>query len=134
MVDAFNYILLVNDDETTFDLGAYIDKNSVSMSVAPRMSRVITTLDGREHVSGFGYRQTVSFKFNPLTYAQATDIVSKMISAVAFKVSFRSLMPPDSNDPYFDMRLSSMSADYLSRCKLGSASYYQFDEISLVEL
>jgi len=134
MVDAFNYILLINDDETTFDLGQYIDKESVSMSVAPRLSRVITTLDGRDHVSSIGQRQSLTFKFNPLVYDVATDIVQKMISAAAFKVSFRSLMASDSNDGYFDMRLSEMSAEYLSKCKLGNANFYQFDSITLVQL
>ncbi len=134
MVDNYNYILLVNDDETTFNLGAYVDKNSVKVSAAPRVSRIITTLDGREHVSSFGVRQTLSFKFNPLTRAQAVDICSKMLQAAAFKVDYRSLLPPDSMDSYFDMRLSQMSAEYLSRCKFGGANYYQFDEIQLVQL
>lgn len=134
MVDAFNYILLVNDDETTFNIGAYIDRDSVSMSVAPRLSRVITTLDGRDHVSSIGQRQSLTFKFNPLVYDVASSLVTKMITAAAFKVSFRSLMPSDSNDTYFDMRLSEASADYLSRCKLGNGNYYQFDPITLVQL
>lgn len=134
MVDAFNYILLINQDETTFDLGRYIDRDSVSMSVAPRVTRSITTLDGREHVSSFGQRQSLTFTFNPLTYADATNIVTKMITAAAFKVSFRSLMPSDSNDGYFDMKLDEMSAEYLSRCKLGNANFYQFDAITLVQL
>ena len=134
MVDAFNYILLINQDETTFDLGQYIDRDSVSMSVAPRVTRSITTLDGREHVASFGQRQSLTFTFNPMTYADATDIVTKMITAAAFKVSFRSLMPSDSNDGYFDMRLDEMSAEYLSRCKFGNANFYQFDSITLVQL
>lgn len=134
MVDAFNFIHLINDDETTFDLGAYVDRDSVKVSAAPRMSRIITTLDGREHVSSFGVRQTLSFKFNPMTRDVAVDICSKMIQAAAFKVDFRSLLPPDSMDSYFDMRLSQMSADYLSRCKFGNANFYQFDEIQLVQL
>jgi hypothetical protein len=134
MVDAFNYILIVNDDETTFDLGQYIDKNSVKMSIAPRVSRIITTIDGREHISGFGYRQTLTFKFNPLTRGQAVDVVSRMIQAAAFKVEYRSLMPPDTMETSFDMRLSQMSAEYLSRCKFGGANFYQFDEIQLVQL
>ena len=134
MVDAFNYILLINQDETTFDLGQYVDRDSVSMSVAPRVTRSITTLDGREHVAGFGQRQSLTFTFNPLIYSIASDIVTKMITAVAFKVSFRSLMPSDSNDGYFDMRLDEVSADYLSRCKLGNANFYQFEPITLVQL
>lgn len=134
MVDAFNFIYLINQDNSTFDLGKYIDRDSVSMSVAPRMSRVITTLDGRDHVSSFGQRQSLTFSFNPMVYADATMIVAKMITAAAFKVSFRSLMASDSNDGYFDMRLDEMSADYLSRCKLANANFYQFEPITLVQL
>ena len=132
MVD-YVYINLVNDDETLFSLNPYIDRDSVKMSVAPRVSRVITTIDGRDHISGWGNRQTLSFKFNPLTKEQATDFVSRMISA-AFKVDFRGLLPPDSTDGYYDMRLSQMSADYLSRCKFGGQKWYQLDELELVQL
>ena len=52
----------------------------------------------------------------------------------AFKVDFRGLLPPDSDDGYYDMRLSEMSAEYLSRCKFGGAKWYQFDELELVQL
>ena len=135
MVDAFNFIHLINDDDTTFDLGKYIDRDSVRMGVAPRLSRIITTIDGRDHVATSGYKQTLTFRFNPLTRAEATDIVSRMISAAAFKVDYRALVtPPDTMESYFDMRLSEMSADYLSRCTFGGAHYYQFDEITLVQL
>lgn len=133
MVD-YVYINLVNDDETLFSLNPYIDRDSVKMSVAPRVSRVITTIDGREHISGWGNRQTLSFKFNPLTRDQAVDLVSRMGQASAFKVDFRGLIPPDSDDGYYDMRLSQMSADYLSRCKFGGQKWYQFDELELVQL
>lgn len=133
MVD-YIYIDLVNSDETTFPLAPYIDRDSVSMSVAPRVSRVITTIDGRDHVSGWGIRQTLSFKFNPMTREQAVDIAARMGQAAAFKVNFRSLLPSDQTDGYFDMRLSDMSADYLSRCKFGGAKWYQFDAIELVQL
>ena len=132
MVD-YVYINLVNEDESLFSLNPYIERDSVSMSVAPRVSRVITTIDGRDHISGWGNRQTLSFKFNPLTKEQATDLVSRMISA-AFKVDFRGLLPPDSTDGYYDMRLSQMSADYLSRCKFGGQKWYQLDELELVQL
>lgn len=134
MVDAFNYILLINDDETTFDLGAYVDRDSVKVGVSPRAQKIITTLDGREHVSSIGVRQTLSFKLNPVTRDVAVDLCSRMIQAAAFKADFRSLLPSDSVDGYFDMRLSQMSADYLSRCKFGGANWYQFDEIQLVQL
>lgn len=135
MVDAYNYIRIINDDETTFDLGAYIDRDSVRMSVSPRLSRIITTLDGREHVASSGFKQTLTFRFNPLTREQAVDVVSRMIQAAAFKVDYRALMlPPDSMDSYFDMRLTDMSADYLSRCTFGGAHFYQFDEITLIQL
>ena len=133
MVD-YIYIDIVNSDETTFSLAPYIDRDSVSMSVAPRVSRVIKTIDGRDHVSGWGTRQTLSFKFNPMTREQAVDIAARMGQAAAFKVDFRSLLPSDQDDGYFDMRLSDMSADYLSRCKFGGAKWYQFDEIELVQL
>lgn len=132
MVD-YVYINLVNEDESLFPLNPYIERDSVKMSVAPRVSRVITTIDGRDHISGWGNRQTLSFKFNPLTKEQATDLVSRMISA-AFKVDFRGLLPPDSTDGYYDMRLSQMSADYLSRCKFGGQKWYQLDELELVQL
>lgn len=132
MVD-YVYINLVNEDESLFSLNPYIERDSVKMSVAPRVSRVITTIDGRDHISGWGNRQTLSFKFNPLTKEQATDLVSRMISA-AFKVDFRGLLPPDSTDGYYDMRLSQMSADYLSRCKFGGQKWYQLDELELVQL
>lgn len=132
MVD-YVYINLVNEDESLFSLNPYIERDSVKMSVAPRVSRVITTIDGRDHISGWGNRQTLSFKFNPLTKEQATDLVSRMISA-AFKVNFRGLLPPDSTDGYYDMRLSQMSADYLSRCKFGGQKWYQLDELELVQL
>ncbi len=132
MVD-YVYINLVNEDESLFSLNPYIERDSVKMSVAPRVSRIITTIDGRDHISGWGNRQTLSFKFNPLTKEQATDLVSRMISA-AFKVDFRGLLPPDSTDGYYDMRLSQMSADYLSRCKFGGQRWYQLDELELVQL
>ena len=133
MVD-YIYINLVNEDESLFDLTPYIDRHSVHMGIAPRVSRVITTIDGRDHISGWGNRQTLSFKFNPLVREQAVDIVSRMIQYPAFKVDFRGLLPPDSDDGYYDMRLSEMSAEYLSRCKLGGAKWYQFDELELVQL
>lgn len=133
MVD-YIYINLVNEDETLYDLTPYIDRNSVHLGIAPRVSRVITTIDGRDHISGWGNRQTLSFKFNPLIREQAVDIVSRMIQYPAFKVDFRGLLPPDSDDGYYDMRLSEMSAEYLSRCKLGGAKWYQFDELELVQL
>ena len=133
MVD-YVYINLVNDDETLFSLNPYIDRDSVKMSVAPRVSRVITTIDGRDHISGWGNRQTLSFKFNPMIREQAVDIVSRMAQYPAFKVDFRGLLPPDSDDGYYDMRLSEMSAEYLSRCKFGGAKWYQFDELELVQL
>lgn len=133
MVD-YIYINLVNEDESLFDLTPYIDRHSVHMGIAPRVSRVITTIDGRDHISGWGNRQTLSFKFNPLIREQAVDIVSRMIQYPAFKVDFRGLLPPDSDDGYYDMRLSEMSAEYLSRCKLGGAKWYQFDELELVQL
>ena len=133
MVD-YVYINLVNEDETLYDLTPYIDRNSVHMSIAPRVSRVITTIDGREHISGWGNRQTLSFKFNPMIREQAVDIVSRMGQYPAFKVDFRGLLPPDSDDGYYDMRLSQMSAEYLSRCKFGGAKWYQFDELELVQL
>ena len=128
------FIEIVNSDETTYALDPFIDRDSVKMSVAPRTSRTITTIDGREHVAGNGIRQTLSFRFNPLTRAQAVDIVSRMAQRPAFKVDFRSLLPSDVSDGYFDMRLSKMSADYLSRCKLGNQKYYQFDDIELEQL
>ena len=128
------YIDIVNEDETTFSLNPYIDRDSVKTSVAPRVSRTITTIDGREHVAGNGIRQTVSFRFNPLTRSEAVNIVSRMAQLPAFKVDFRGLLPSDSSDGYFDMRLSKMSADYLSRCKFGNQNYYQFDDIELVQL
>ena len=133
MVD-YIYINLVNEDESLFDLTPYIDRHSVHMGIAPRVSRVITTIDGRDHISGWGNRQTLSFKFNPLIREQAVDIVSRMIQYPAFKVDFRGLLPPDSDDGYYDMRLSEMSAEYLSRCKFGGAKWYQFDELELVQL
>lgn len=133
MVD-YIYINLVNEDESLFDLTPYIDRHSVHLGIAPRVSRVITTIDGRDHISGWGNRQTLSFKFNPLIREQAVDIVSRMIQYPAFKVDFRGLLPPDSDDGYYDMRLSEMSAEYLSRCKLGGAKWYQFDELELVQL
>ena len=133
MVD-YIYINLVNEDESLFDLTPYIDRHSVHMGISPRVSRVITTIDGRDHISGWGNRQTLSFKFNPLVREQAVDIVSRMIQYPAFKVDFRGLLPPDSDDGYYDMRLSEMSAEYLSRCKLGGAKWYQFDELELVQL
>ena len=133
MVD-YIYINLVNEDESLFDLTPYIDRHSVHMGIAPRVSRVITTIDGRDHISGWGNRQTLSFKFNPLIREQAVDIVSRMGQYPAFKVDFRGLLPPDSDDGYYDMRLSEMSAEYLSRCKFGGAKWYQFDELELVQL
>ena len=133
MVD-YVYINLVNEDESLFDLTPYIDRNSVHFGIAPRVSRVITTIDGRDHISGWGNRQTLSFKFNPLIREQAVDIVSRMGQYPAFKVDFRGLLPPDSDDGYYDMRLSEMSAEYLSRCKFGGAKWYQFDELELVQL
>lgn len=134
MVDSWFNIGIVNQDETIFSLNPYIDRDSVKTGVAPRASRIITTIDGREHIAAIGRRQTLSFKFNPLTYAQATDLVTRLCTFPAFKVSFRSLMVSDSNDGYFDMKLSGVSADYLSRCKFGGAEMFQFDDIELEQL
>ena len=134
MVDSWFNIGVVQQDDTIYSLNPFIDRDSVKTGVAPRVSRTITTIDGREHISSIGRRQTLSFRFNPLTYAQATELVTLLCTYPAFKVSFRSLTASDSNDGYFDMKLSGVSADYLSRCKFGGAEMFQFDDIELEQL
>ena len=116
-----------------FDLSRFIDKNSVSISAEPRMTATVRTMDGVDHVSGGGIRQTIRFTFNPMTAENAKTVVSELLESPALGITFNGMVPP-SNGAFYEMRLSEASAEYLAQCKFVQANWFQFEEIELVEL
>ena len=136
MVDTWMYVRLVLQDSSVFDITPYINRDSIKVGSPIRQSRVITTLDGKDHVTSNCTRQTVSFTFNPLRADFALDIAYLLTQSSVIRVLFKSLVNTggDNSDGSYNMMLSDVTAEYLSRCRFGGVTHYQFDEIELVQL
>lgn len=134
MADTFFNIRIIQSGETSFDLSRYVEKNSISFSVEPRLVSVVRTLDGVDHVAGGGLRQKLRFRFNPLTWVEALQVLRKLFETPVLTIICSGMLAPDSGLLYYTMRLSDASAEYLARCKFGMQDWYQLDEIELVEL
>lgn len=132
-MDNYINVGIVQADESIFNLSRYIDNTSFSFGVSPRQMQIIRTLDGIDHVAGGGYRQTLKFKFNPMTASTAMVVLRKLFESAAFAVSFNGLLPPEQG-LYYNMRLSDVSMEYLSRCRFCADKWFQFGEIELIEL
>lgn len=134
MADTYVNVGIVQSDGTLFDLSKFIDKNSFSFGITPRLVKVVQTMDGFERIAGGGYKQTLRFKFNPMTAQQAVSVLQKLFETPAYAVQYNGLLPPDSGLGYYSMRLSDVSFEYLSKCRFCLKNWFQFDEIEMVEL
>lgn len=135
MADTHFNLGIVQTDNTVFSLSEYIAKDSLSFAYAPRRYQVIRTLDGVDHVAGTGKRLTIRFGFNPLPASTVLTIIGKLLETAALTISYSSgtLLDPDSGIN-LNMRLSDVSASYLSNCEYRAQDWYQLESVELVEL
>lgn len=133
MADSYINLSIIDESGGSFDLSPFIDRHSFSFGIEPRRRQVIQTMDGVDHIAGGGYRQKVTFTFNPLTREQVTLILTELFAHPAFTVSMRGLLPSDTTTNY-NMRLDELSAVYLSRCLFRNLNWYQLEPITFVEL
>lgn len=68
-----------------------------------------------------------------MTASTAMVVLRKLFESAAFAVTFNGLLPPEQG-LYYNMRLSDVSMEYLSRCRFCSDKWFQFAEIELIEL
>lgn len=122
-----DYTLTING----VDFASMIERDSYSTGRVPVFSETVTTMDGVDHVALVRHKGTIRFEFNPQTAAQTAT-------------AFQALMTQPCTVYYFclqtnayrqaTMRLSEMSAAYLSRCLARGLRWNQIDEIELTEL
>ena len=133
MADTYINISIVKSNGIYFDLSKYIQKDSISISAEPRTSSIVRTMDGVDHVSGGGIRQTLRFTFNPMTADKAKDMITELFHAPALGIKFNGFTTPANGD-YYEMRLSEASSSYLASCKFAGQNWFQFEELELIEL
>ena len=113
------------------DYSGMIERDSYETSLSPVYGETITTMDGIGHTAVLRLRGEVSFKLNPSTSAKTAAFAADLLNAPV-EVKYHCLQR--NQDVTVQMVLDGVSAQFLSRCLYGGASWNQLESITLKEL
>lgn len=98
------------------------------VSKEPKIDKVITTLDGTEHVIKTTYRDIITFSLLPLT--DATSLYEHLIGSTIYRVEYINA----GKNEYRQMRVSSPLESIFLLLSPNGKRYYKMGEIELREI